>query len=198
MRSKILLILALAAPVFSGFGQANDPSGHRNFPLILSVQFHALSLPFKHITSNFRNIGFGVGTEVSLNGHDNWVQQFQFVWFHNKTVGNGLLFYTQTAWRPGFGDTGFAEVKAGLGYLHEFRPVEAFKQVNGKWISDGHRGKGMLTIPVGVSLGYRQYATSTYVAPFVTYQFMILNNYSQSIPIVPQTLLQVGARIHSN
>ena len=192
-------ILTVALAICGLYCQAQvDPAGHRDFPLVLSVQFHSLSLPFRHIGSNFKNIGIGVGTEVSLNGKDNWVQQFQLVWFHNKTVGNGILMYTQTAWRPGIGSNGFTEIKAGLGYMHEFRPVESYKKVNGEWVPQGRKGKGMLAIPLGISAGYRQYATSTYVAPFVTYQFLVLNNYSQSIPIVPQTLIQVGARIHTN
>jgi hypothetical protein len=198
MRSTFITTLALLTLHISGCAQNSDPGAYRNFPLVLSVQFHSLSMPFRHLGSNFRNIGFGLGTEVSLNGNDNWVQQFQFVWFHNKTVGNGVLLYTQSAWRPAIGTNGFTELKAGLGYMHEFRPMEAYKKVDGEWISEGRKGKGMLAIPIGASVGYRQYSASTYIAPFVTYQFLVLNNYSQSIPIVPQTLVQFGTRIHPN
>jgi hypothetical protein len=113
-------------------------------------------------------------------------------------MGNGLLFYTQTAWRPGAGLDGFAEIKAGVGYLHSFRPVESMKQVNGNWISAGHHGKGMLTVPIGISIGYNTISNGTLVSPFISYQFMIATGYNKSIPIVPETLVQAGARIHAH
>jgi hypothetical protein len=196
MFSRLMAAMVILLPAIAGQAQSADPGGYRDFPLVLSIQFHSLSLPFRHIGSNFKNIGFGIGTEAALNSSATAVQQLQLVWFHNKTVGNGILIYTQSAWRPGIGANGFGELKAGVGYMHEFRPVTAYKKVNGEWVSEGRKGKGMLAIPLGASVGYQQYATSSYVAPFVTYQFIILTHYSQSIPIVPQTLIQVGARIH--
>src|SRR4051794_10521209 len=84
----------------AAMGQGSKVKSYRNFPVILSIQFHSLSYPFKDFKSNFKNIGFGVGTEISLGSTHDWAQQFQLSWYRNRQAGNGILLYTQSAWRP--------------------------------------------------------------------------------------------------
>jgi hypothetical protein len=182
----------------SASAQTENAKMYSNFPVIVTVQFHALSLPFKNLKSNFRNVGIGLGTEVSHNGKQNWVTQLGVLWYHNKAVGNGWLLHTQTAWRPTIASDAWTELKAGVGYLISSRPVPSWKPVDGRWENVGRKGKGMFTIPVGVSAGVNTWSGNTLVAPFVTYQFLLVTGYSASIPIVPQTLIQTGARVHLN
>jgi len=176
--------------------QKSEHAGHRNFPVIVSLQFHSISMPFKNFGSNFSNIGIGLGTEVSYNGRQNWVQQFMLSWRRNAPVGNSMLIYTQTIWRPAVVNNFYTELKAGIGYDYSYRPTRSFKQENGKWVSTGHRGKGMLAIPIGVGAGYNKYSSETYFSPFANYQLVILKNYNKSIPLVPETILETGTRIH--
>jgi hypothetical protein len=195
MHRTIPLVACLLLAAF-GHAAAQSEKEYRNFPLVVSLQFHALSLPFRDVKSNLANVGIGIGTEVSHNGGHNWAQQFSAVWIRNRAVGDGILIHTQTAWRPTLGAGVYTEVKAGAGYLYAFRPTESYQQVNGAWVGVGHKGKGMLAVPVGVSIGYNKYSSETYISPFVSYQFVVLSGYNKSIPIVPETLLQVGSRIH--
>ncbi len=169
---------------------------YRNFPLTVSLQFHAFSMPFKNLKTNFQNIGIGIGTEVSHNSKHDWVQEFTLIWIRNKKIGNGLFFITQAAWRPYLGNPVFGEVKAGLGYHYAFRPSDSFKMQEGKWISTGKKGKGMLAIPVGIGLGIHDYSSKTYTSPFVNYQFMLIKGFNTTVPIVPETFIQVGTRTH--
>ncbi len=169
------------------------PSDYR-FPLTISIQFHGFTMPFKNLSSNFRNVGLGLGTELSLNSANTWVQQVQAVWYRNKAIGNGVLLYSQNVWRPGI-ESSFAEVKFGAGYLYSFRPSTSYESVNGKWSSTGKKGKGMLALPLGVSVGSYSSLQSSSLAPFVSYQFMLVKGYNTSIPIVPQTLLQTGVLV---
>lgn len=196
MKSKIVATLLAICLATSLLAQTDVQNGYRNFPIIVMVQFHNLSMPFKDMKSNFSNIGFGLGTELSYNGKSNWVQQINATWHHNKTVGNGIFVYSQAAWRPNIASGVYSEVKAGAGYMYAFRPVESYKQSNGVWESQGSKGKGMLALPVGISLGYQSYSDKTYISPFISYQFLLISGYNQSIPLVPETLIQVGSRIH--
>jgi len=196
MKFKISATLLSICFAISLRAQTESQKSYRNFPIIVMVQFHNLSMPFKDMKSNFSNIGFGLGTELSYNGKSNWVQQFSATWHHNKTVGNGILLYSQAAWRPVIGSGVYSEVKAGAGYMYAFRPVESYKQTNGVWESVEHKGKGMFTLPVGISLGYHSNSDKTYISPFISYQFLLISGYNQSIPLVPETLIQVGSRIH--
>lgn len=161
------------------------------FPLTISIQFHGFTMPFKNLSSNFRNVGLGIGTELSLNSANTWVQQVQIVWYHNKAIGNGLLLHSQNIWRPTI-ESSFAEVKFGAGYLYSFRPSVSYKSVDGKWTNVGKKGKGMLALPFGVSVGSYASLKSSSLAPFISYQFMLVKGYNTSIPIVPQTLVQTG------
>jgi len=176
--------------------QTTEPKAYSDFPIIITLQFHAFTLPFRDIKANFSNLGIGVGTEWRLNSEAHWVQQLNLIWYHNKALGNGITSFTQAVWRPGLDGDTYGELKAGVGYLYSFRPAPELHQINGKWISSGRQGKGMLAIPVGVSLGYNMRSTENLVSNFVTYQFLLIKDYNKSIPIVPETLLQVGSRIH--
>jgi hypothetical protein len=196
MKAKFFILVITSSLAFAVKAQPETQKDYRNFPLIVSLHFHSLSLPFRNLRSNLNNIGIGLGTEISLNGKHNWAQQFNAVWFRNKAIGNGLLFYTQAAWRPEVAADAFTEIKAGAGYLYSFRPGKSYEQVNGQWISRGYKGKGMLALPIGVSVGYHSYSPGTYFSPFVTYQFLIVSGYNASVLIVPETLIQVGTRIH--
>jgi hypothetical protein len=191
----LLLAIGLVVSVCSS-GQDKVNNAYRNFPIIITIQFHSLALPFKDLKSNFSNVGIGVGTEVSFNGKRDWVQQFSIALNTNQNIGNGLLFSTQTVWRPTIADQFYGEIKAGVGYNYCYRPVESYRPENGKWVPVGYKGKGMFTLLGGVSAGYDNYSSSTYFSPFVSYQLMMLKGYNKSIPVVPETVLQVGSRIH--
>ena len=196
MRYSRFLVCVLLLQCSVVLAQHEPVRNYRNFPIILTVQFHSLSLPFKNIGSNFSNIGLGVGTEVSFNGKQDWVQQFQVAWIRNRSVGNRMLLYTQTTWRPTLSGNIYGELKAGLGYAIAYRPLESFRQVDGKWISSAHSGKGMLMIPIGASIGYNEYNDDLYASPFLSYQVFALKGYNKSIPFVPEQMFQIGSRIH--
>jgi hypothetical protein len=198
MGTRIFLLVTCFFLTASAQSQTEPVKSYSNFPLIVTLQFHNFSLPFRDMKTNFSNIGIGVGTEISYNGKQNGVQQLNAVWYRNKAMGNGLLFYTQAVWRPIISTDVYAETRGGVGYMFSFRPTKSFKQVEGKWISAGRKSKGMLTIPVGISVGKNISTSSIYYSPFVSYQFLILKDYNKSIPIVPETLIQAGLRVHLN
>jgi hypothetical protein len=196
---KAFIFSILACGLFIGTNAQETNAGgnsYRNFPLVISLQCHALALPFRDMKANFSNLGIGIGTEISLNGKHNWTQQVTGIWFRNRAIGNGLGFYTQTAWRPEIASGFYTEAKGGIGYLYAFRPVESFRHEHGKWVSVGHRGKGLLTLPVGISFGYNTQVSGVNVSPFVSYQFMLVTGYNKSVPLIPETLIQAGSRWH--
>jgi hypothetical protein len=197
MKNRILILFTgLILLLQTTWSQTEDPGNYRNFPVIISIQFHSIAMPFRDLKSNFRNIGVGLGTEVSLNGSHHWVQQLNVIWFRNRNTGNGLLFNTQVSWRPYLISYSYGELKAGFGYQIAFRPTESFTEQNGKWTSAGKKGKGMFAVMMGLSLGYHEYSEELYVSPFVSYQAIILKNYSKSVPFMSETLIQTGLGIH--
>ena len=199
MKNRIHILLAgLFLTLQPLQSQTEDPVDYRNFPVVISIQFHSLAMPFRDLKSNFRNIGVGLGTEVSLNGSHHWVQQLNVIWFRNRNTGNGLLLNTQVSWRPYLVSYSYGELKAGFGYQIAFRPTVSFTEQNGKWTSAGKKGKGMFAVLMGVSLGYHEYSKEVYLSPFVSYQAIILKKYSKSVPLMSETLIQAGLGIHPN
>lgn len=196
--SKVKFILLLM--MFPLFGKAQDlnQNEYRNFPIVITLQFQSFSMPFQNIKGNFRNIGIGIGTEVSLNGKHNLVQHFDLIWYRNKTMGNGLIVSTQSGWRPYFSDPLYSEVKLGVAYFYGSRPSNSYQQVNGQWKNVGKKGKGMFAIPAGLAIGLHDIKEGSYTAPFLGYQFMLTTNYSTSLPVTPWSFIQVGTSIHAN
>ena len=48
----------------------------------------------------------------------------------------------------------------------------------------------MFALPLGIGMGYR--ASDARWSPFVNYQLVVLSGYNASVPIVPETLIQLG------
>lgn len=197
MRKALLSLLLIT--MIQTFAQAqtteNSNNKYRNFPLIVSLNFQNFALPFKDMGSNFSHAGILIGTEVSLNGKQNWVQQFQAGYYFNRDAGNGIIACTQTVYRPTLFDNFYAEVKAGLGWQRVFHPVDAYVYGNGQYISTAG-GKSQLLVPVGISVGYNDYKETTYVSPFISYQVIPALFYNDGIPLSFYSLIQVGTRIH--
>ena len=104
---------------------------------------------------------------------------------------------TQAIWRPHFWeDRLFGEMRLGVSYVRAFRPTESFRPIDGQWQPVGKTGKGMLGIPLGVSIGFNSLAETLHVAPYLSYQLHFLPSYNASVPLIPQSLIQMGTRIH--
>jgi hypothetical protein len=197
MKNRILTLLAgLVLIIQTSRSQSIYHTDFRHLPIVISIQFHSLAMPFRDLKSNYRNIGVGLGTEIYLNNSYNWVQQLNVIWFRNRSAGNGLLFNTQVAWRPYLSSYSIGELQAGLGYQISFRPTESYVEKKGQWTSAGKKGKGMFAVLMGVSLGPDFYFEEAYLSTFVSYQSVFLLNYSKSVPVMSETLVQMGFGIH--
>ncbi|RIV18983.1 hypothetical protein DYU11_26145 [Fibrisoma montanum] len=170
------------------------PAGRMSWPLMVSVQFHSLALPVGNIRPAFANPGLALGTEYRYNRRGNLLQSIQAGYYRNRYAGDGLFIVTQAGYRPHFGPV-YADLKAGVGWNYTFHPNTTLVLKEGQWQPAGRTGKGLLMVPLGLSIGYNG---PSLVAPFVGYQFFALAGYNPSVPVVPNQLLQVGAHIHFN
>lgn len=198
MKKIFILIITILILIINVNAQTvkNRLHTYQNFPLIGNIQFHSLGPPFRKIDQNFLNIGFVLGTEMSLSGTYKWIQQINIGWYNNRNAGNGLMIYTQSIYRPYIIGKFFGEVKAGLGFIKAMHPVDAYIFKNGNWVNIGKQGKNMLMVPFGVSLGYNNYKNNTYCSPFISYQVFVNGLYNKSFPIMINTLIQFGVSVH--
>ena len=183
MKHKLLkMFFWLLLPAFSFAQSEVADTDYRNFPIIVSLQFHNFALPFHDLGSNFMHVGISLGTEVSFNGKQNWVQQFQAGYYLNKEMGNGFFTYTQTVFRPTVFSNFYPEIKAGIGWQRTFHPVDAYKFEDGSYVPTPG-GKSQLIVPLGVSVGYNKYSEQTYLSPFVSFQVVPSLFYNDGIPL---------------
>jgi len=197
MKKLLHLLLLVLVIQTKSHSQTSDDSNadYRNFPLIVSLQFQNFALPFHDLGSNFTHVGIAIGTEMSLNGKQNIVQQVQLGYYLNKEAGNGFFTYTQTIYRPTIFKNFYAEIKGGVGWQRVFHPVDAYEFHDGKWeLTQG--GKSQLIIPLGISIGYSDYKPDTYASPYISYQVIPALFYDETIPLNFYSLFQVGTQIH--
>jgi hypothetical protein len=197
MKNTLLIFsLMVLAQTFSQ-AQTTDSSNknYRNFPLLVTLQFQNLATPFHDLKSNFSHVGVLVGTEVSYNGKQNWVQQFQAGFYFNNDAGNGFMVFTQAVYRPTVFKYFYPEVKAGVGWQRAYHPVDAYEFQNGTY-TQVKGGKSQLIVPLGISFGYNKYSDETYLSPFISYQVIPALFYNEGIPLNFYSLFQVGTRVH--
>ncbi|MBC7866278.1 MAG: hypothetical protein H7X88_01980 [Gloeobacteraceae cyanobacterium ES-bin-316] len=192
MKRSIVWLVFISVFTQTAGAQTNSKSSYRNFPIVVSMQFHSMKA-LKDVRPTFKNVGFGIGSEIALGSKHNWAQQFQLSWYRDKQVGNAVLLYTQSAWRPTIVSHFYAELKAGFGLTHKFRPEQQHSNAGG---SAEDREKWLLIIPVGVSVGYNKFSQQTYLAPFISYQLLVDETYKKGLPATANSLFQVGTRIH--
>lgn len=194
---KAILTLFLAGLAFGARAQP-DAGPNDRLPIVVTVQFHSLSVPFRQLKNNFRNVGIGIGTELRYGPRSAFYQRFALTWYRNRAVGNGWLAQTQAVWRPAIGADGFGEGRAGIGYLLSKRPTPAYRYRDGDWVAAGKKGRGLFTVPVGIGAGYRLGGSGDDdLSPFLGYEVLAISGYNRSIPLVTETLLQVGTRIEN-
>ncbi len=162
--------------------------------LTAGFQFHSLGLPFKQVRENFKNLGLSIGTRYQWSKNGALVQDLQLSWLVNRKVGNSWNLYTQLGWQPRLFGAIHLGPQLGLGYSWLEHPVESFEQKNGEWIARGRSGKGVLSIPVGLSLRLAKQSSSS-IQPYLSYQMLIQRSYNQGIAFLPTTMLQIGSQI---
>ncbi len=191
-RNRWALAVLLASVFINLHGQKTASNSYQNFPIIVSMQFHAFSMPFKDLKTNFKNVGIGLGTEWSLNRSNSLIQQINLQWIRNRQIGNRFMVNTQSVWRPSLGQNFYGEARIGLGYMISRLPSDGLIFEESRW-TQVNQSKGLFHIPIGLGFGYQ--VNSTW-ATFINYQTLFVSKYNPDVPIVPETILQFGSRVN--
>jgi hypothetical protein len=164
-----------------------------NWPFTVQLYLHSLSMPLRDFPTSNANVGIGLGTEAAYNQRGTFIQTVQTGYYHNPYAGDGFFVQTQAGYRPHIGPV-YAEIKAGLGWHYSFHPNTTLQFREGSWQSAGRTGKGLLMVPVGLSVGYTRPASR--LVPFVGYQIFALSGYNPALPVVPNQFLQAGVHLY--
>lgn len=87
-------------------------------------------------------------------------------------------------------------IGTGAGYRFSFYRSKPLKWNGNDWV-DGKLYKGIIQVPVQISVGYRSIRFGTCnIRPFVAYQLQALFRYSPDVSPLPDSNLMVGLKIH--
>lgn len=196
-----ILFACIATPAHAG-GSApeDDDSSNRSFPLVVSLMQEAIGLPFTpQILTGPIHPGLSVGSEYEYL-HGRYGRLFQTAnlgYFHHARFDrlaylNSELGY---AYHLGFG-LGF-ESLLGLGYGHSFAARQLYSLETGEAARDWGHPSMLVSLGLGVDYDLRAKDLLP-MSIFLRYQPLVQLKFNpnNSMPIMPRTILFVGARIH--
>lgn len=175
--------------------QLDGSREYRKFPLITGAQFQNFAMPFRDMGSNFRHPGFFAGSEIPWNKKKTLFQNGIIGAYRNREMGNGVYIHSQFSYRPRLSEKVFGEVKAGVGYLYVFHPVQAYRFEDGRW-KEVNGGKSQLTLPVEIAVGYTFTSPAGLFSPFISWQVSPALFYNKTLPLNIYTNFLVGIRTH--
>jgi hypothetical protein len=175
-------------------GQVNSERvNNSSIPIIITLHFQNLSMPFRDLKSNFGHLGISIGTEFYYNNSKSWSQQVHLGYYFNKQTGNALMLYTQAVYRPFNNEQFSPELKSGIGWQLVSHPVQSLKFNNSKWVRYS-KSKLQWIVPTGIGLGYK---TDSQYSVFASYQVVPTFFYNKSIPLSFNSFFQTGILINT-
>jgi hypothetical protein len=194
MKNLLFLI-----PFIFGTVRAQDPGPgpFENLPLVISLNFNAISTPFHKLQNNFRNIGIRIGTEIALNRKQNLLQSLNFCYYRNRQNGDGIFINSEFTFRPEIFKGANIEFKIGPGVAQLFFPSPTLvPDGSGGWKKQGMSSKTTFQVHTGFGVGYSGFKLgTTEVSPFLNYEIVGLAGYNRTIPVLPTSFIQTGTRL---
>ena len=140
--------------------------------------------------------GVSVGYEFPWKEGSKFFQRFRFGGFYHQFVQVGLQFYTETGFRPTFGQKFYAEVALGAGYLHTISTNEQAVLKNGKYEISNGVGKPHFMFGPDLSLGY---ILSNNKSLFLGYQVWFEAPFVPGyVPLLPNGAVHLGVKLNLN
>jgi len=203
-KAILILFLAISIPGFSRWlleaqdGEARKAAKKTQFPFEISFINHAVTLPFDGIVLRPIHPGFSLGSEFAWKEGrlGRLFQNFQAGYYFNEFNAKGLFLQTGIGLRHTFRFNLFAEIQAGLGYLHSFHPRQIFRMGdNGAWVKarDGGKPSAIMSVAFGIGYDFTRIPGRP-VSLFLRFQPFLQTPYSTEESILPQSFVHFGIR----
>jgi hypothetical protein len=195
---KSFFVLLLVCGVWCCHGQGETSNDtFKRLPLVVTLNFNAISTPFHKMKNNFKNVGVRVGTEVGWNSSGNLYQSFNVGYYRNRLNGDGLYINSEFIYRPVVYNHLRMEFKIGPGLADIFLPSQPYQpDGHGNWKKASNPGKPAFQIHTGIGICYEDFMVNhTRVSSFLQYEMVGVVNYNQSVPVLPTSYIHAGSRI---
>ncbi|QNF35504.1 hypothetical protein HUW51_23370 [Adhaeribacter swui] len=195
---KLIFLLFLGCTQIAWAQESHPKTARSNkFPLVVSVNFNAVSTPFHKPGNNLKNLGLRVGTELPYNKKGNLFQTVNVGYYRNRLNGDGIYLNSEFGYRPnlykGFGP----EFKLGPGFANIYLPTKPLEtDGKGNWKQATNTGKTAFQVHGSLGLQYHNLTRSQVdVSPFVQYEIVGVAGYNKTIPLLPTSFIHAGCRL---
>ena len=180
---------------------SSPPAGaaaKKQFPIELSFINHAITMPFDRIVLSPLHPGFSLGTEYAwkVARLGRLFQGFHAGYFYNEFTAQAVFLQTEIGFRLTLRFGLFADVEAGIGYLHSFHPREIFRlNDEGEFVKakDGGKSAALFSAGLGIGIDFSR-KLGWPVSVFIRYQPFIQTPYTAEESILPQSFVHFGVR----
>jgi len=145
------------------------------------------------------NIGAVLGIEFTYkqNPISSTHQKIELGWYRHKNLNKAVYVKTDFVHRFTSKNGLYTEYNIGVGGIVDIPEFQTFS-VNdqGKFVTDGLGARLNALVSLGISGGFDIDIKEKYIiSPFVKYESMLQFPYSNTLPLLPHSMLHLGSRI---
>lgn len=197
MKWKLLISLfigALTMPVV-GFTQERTDNP---WQIDLSAGLQSFYAPVQDLRWQRPELVTMAGFGKPLGSRQNFEVGLQIGYARNNFHGDALFLQLMGKFTPLIAGKVEAGIGMGIGYRLGLYPSGALKWSGNDWVSS-NSFKGMVQIPLQVSIGYRSIELDRYeLRPYVAYQLQALLGYNPDLSPLPVSAAMLGLKIQKH
>lgn len=190
-------ILSFFALILSFSARAQERSD-QPWQLDIAAGMHSFYAPVKELQWERPELMTTVGWGKPLGRKQAFEVTLQLGYARNNYQGDALFLQLLGKYQPVIAEKIELGLGLGIGYRLALYPSKAQKWNGSEWVS-GRGYKGMMQVPLQLSLGYRSVQLHNYeIRPYLAYQVQALLGYSPDLSPLPVSAGLIGLKIQKH
>jgi hypothetical protein len=187
----LLFILSMAISASAESNKSRHP-----WQLVVSTGIHSYYAPVENLKWGQADFAASLGLNKLLGQKQQFAVGIQGQFSQYEFQGDAIGLQLLGQFTPAIFRRIELGVGTGAGYRFSFYRLKPLKWNGTEWV-DGKSYKGIIQVPVQISVGYRSIRFgSCNIRPFAAYQLQVLFGYSPDLSPLPDSNLMVGLKIH--
>lgn len=189
----LLFIISIVIPVSAENDERRQP-----WQLVVSTGIHSYYAPVENLKWSRSDFAASMGLNKLLGQKQLFAVGIQGQFSQYEFQGDAIGLQLMGQFTPTILRRIELGVGTGAGYRFSFYQSKPLKWNGTDWV-EGRSYKGIIQMPVQISVGYRSIRMgSCNIRPFAAYQFQALFKYNPDLSPLPDSNLMVGLKIHFN
>lgn len=197
MKWKLLITLIIVALVIPAVGY-NQERTDNPWQIDLSAGLQSFYAPVQDLRWKRPELVTMAGIGKPLGVRQHFEVGLQIGYARNNFHGDALFLQLMGKYTPLIAGKVEAGIGMGIGYRLGLYPSGAMKWNGNDWVSR-NSFKGMVQIPLQVSIGYRSIELDRYeLRPYLAYQLQALLGYNPDLSPLPVSAAMLGLKIQKH